>query len=673
MAALWDRPTSKHVRKVLLHDHWWGMGHPQTRNIDLAIDLVERSSTGTMTVHLDFAQTDTVENAEFQFRTDGAIISNLIYKFLAVPLDETPLPLGRGSRHTDRYASRWIELSFGGPDGTDGQTMKLVADPWEPDLAPWKVSIDGVDLGYANSGVVRTSWDAIWAKAPRHKLRDLEERRLTAEQRLERAYDRTSFFVRFRDGEARVRPGESPGPLMDAGIRSRSATSMAIITACNPRSILKSEIENEQSQRRLAVELKRRGFPWYLEARGEPSDLDTDWRAEPSFAIFDIPLAEAIEVGRAFDQKAIVFLALGDAVRVIDCQTGADLSESYRLNSPSAGSSKGKQTECIPLPTDAHASAGDVKQAEDIPQPNVAQYLEKVKSLLRDTFHVKSLHAVSSGFWFANFSSKTHIFCAAPDEPTEDERNIEAIIQVVTLLPKDLGNMVEGKSGVLNRMATLGALTLTTEGWAVVSRVTAFEGESAWRLFAPLVAASAFLGVSTLFGAASKALAAEANASQARSEWIESDFDELVNKYTSRWPCSGGGLGMSLEFPLSGDSRSALEGNPRTALLRLSADQPHPVLGGGLLCRLEMPHRIHDTRRLDQVIRALNELEGGAGALPPHAGAWCEGSMETNLCYVMFVPNGFRRLQIHQNVIAWFAWRAQFANAALHARGIPVA
>ena len=125
---------------------------------------------------------------------------------------------------------------------------------------------------------------------------------------------------------------------------------------------------------------------------------------------------------------------------------------------------------------------------------------------------------------------------------------------------------------------------------------------------------------------------------------------------------------MTAEFRLSEGAVTAAAGH-QTALLQLKADQPHPELGGGLLCVLEMPHQIREHNRLHQLCDQLNKMEMAAGDLPPHFGAWCEGKLGSNPAYVSFFPNAFRKLReaspIAVNAAFWAANRAQWADRVL--------
>jgi Protein of unknown function (DUF3293) len=83
----------------------------------------------------------------------------------------------------------------------------------------------------------------------------------------------------------------------------------ALITAQNPFSQLLSETENADRNQRMRLEIQAQGW-----AYGDSSGIAADqhWR-EDGFVIWDAPVEQVLELGRRFEQNAIVF---GDGERV---------------------------------------------------------------------------------------------------------------------------------------------------------------------------------------------------------------------------------------------------------------------------------------------------------------------------------------------------------------------
>jgi hypothetical protein len=157
------------------------------------------------------------------------------------------------------------------------------------------------------------------------------------------------------------------------------------------------------------------------------------------------------------------------------------------------------------------------------------------------------------------------------------------------------------------------------------------------------------------------------------SEWTKDDLAQVESYLSRLCVCTTGGLGLTAEFGLTEGAVSAVAGDNNTALFQLMADQPHPELGGGLFCLLQMPHRLRDEKRLQQLCVQLNNMEMAADDLPPHFGAWCEGKLGNNPAYVSFFPNALHSASgIAVNAAFWAINRAKATNTMLTSLGIGV-
>jgi hypothetical protein len=102
----------------------------------------------------------------------------------------------------------------------------------------------------------------------------------------------------------------------------------------------------------------------------------------------------------------------------------------------------------------------------------------------------------------------------------------------------------------------------------------------------------------------------------------------------------------------------------------MMADQPHPELGAGLFCLLNMPHLVFNQEKLNQAVAELNKLEMHGNDLPPHFGAWCPGK-HNNIAYVSFLPDALHDINgIALNMSFWAMYRAHIADAMLRTMGI---
>jgi hypothetical protein len=91
----------------------------------------------------------------------------------------------------------------------------------------------------------------------------------------------------------------------------------SIITAHNPYSQKLSKAENEQRHEQLESILQERGLE-HLPSTGESPD--GSW-CEEGFIIFDISLEDALDIGKRFEQHAIVY-GQGNRAALAWCEDG---------------------------------------------------------------------------------------------------------------------------------------------------------------------------------------------------------------------------------------------------------------------------------------------------------------------------------------------------------------
>jgi hypothetical protein len=219
----------------------------------------------------------------------------------------------------------------------------------------------------------------------------------------------------------------------------------------------------------------------------------------------------------------------------------------------------------------------------------------------------------------------------------------------------------------LNVCAALSAVSLDRDRAYIGSRLTLCDADDqdAWRtLHLPLLMLTTICGTEAILGGMRRALMKEGPRGGA-SEWTAEDLEKVERYLSPLCVCTTGGLGLTAEFGLFEEAVSAAAGD-RTALFQEMADQPHPELGGGLLCLLHMPHEIGDEKRLLRVCNQLNNLDMATQELPPHFGAWCAGRQSNNPVYVSFFPNALHRVPgIAFGAAVWARKRAQWARVVL--------
>jgi len=263
-----------------------------------------------------------------------------------------------------------------------------------------------------------------------------------------------------------------------------------------------------------------------------------------------------------------------------------------------------------------------------------------------------------------------------PPATRESENGpIRAVVRMITELPAPLMSMFRGNeaaaAAAFNAFAALGALHQDGATVRIGSRLTIYEAEDAWRtLNLPLLAFTTICGSEAILGGIRRAMADELPRGGS-SRWTERDLAQ-VEVYLSRLcVCTTGGLGLTAEFGLTEGAHSAIAGDHQTALFQLMADQPHPELGGGLFCLLQMPHRVANEDRLQRLCLQLNQMEMAPHDLPPHFGAWCPGRLGNNPAYVTFLPNTLHSAPgIAINTAFWAMNRATWANFMLASLGV---
>ena len=263
-----------------------------------------------------------------------------------------------------------------------------------------------------------------------------------------------------------------------------------------------------------------------------------------------------------------------------------------------------------------------------------------------------------------------------PPEVQESENGpIRAVVRMNTDLPAPILSMFRGResatTAAFNALAALGALYQDGQTVRIGSRLTIYEAEDAWStLHLPLLAFTTICGSEAILGGLRRSLTNEKPRGGA-SKWTAHDMAHVESYLSRLCVCTTGGLGLTAEFGLADGPGSAIAGDHKTALFQLMADQPHPELGGGLFCLLQMPHQVRDEDRLAKLCLQLNQMEMAAHDLPPHFGAWCPGRLGNNPAYVTFLPNALHSAPgIAVNTGFWALNRAQWANAMLASLGV---
>jgi hypothetical protein len=124
---------------------------------------------------------------------------------------------------------------------------------------------------------------------------------------LERAYRATDYHVRLPAGDIILRVDQA-APGLEAWLAREHFECWAILTAWNPGSRLRPEMENRACQEALRHLLLARGlriFPGENRAQGG------NWPAEATFFVPALAQEAALDLGRAFGQHAVLWGKIG--------------------------------------------------------------------------------------------------------------------------------------------------------------------------------------------------------------------------------------------------------------------------------------------------------------------------------------------------------------------------
>jgi hypothetical protein len=127
------------------------------------------------------------------------------------------------------------------------------------------------------------------------------------------AYQQTSFLADTSRGHLCLRIGVS-NPALDALLSAERARSWAYVTAYNPGSMPLGESENAKRQRVLEQAVREAGFLFFY---GTGIGDDAQWPPEPSLLILGITRDQAVDLGRRFGQRAIVYGEAGGSPELL--------------------------------------------------------------------------------------------------------------------------------------------------------------------------------------------------------------------------------------------------------------------------------------------------------------------------------------------------------------------
>lgn len=118
------------------------------------------------------------------------------------------------------------------------------------------------------------------------------------------AYRAAWYRVELPEGAETLRIG-APAPRTQAWLGARGCAGAAFVTACNPRGQRQDEAANAAAMARLRAHIEAQGWPFLAGAGGDDAG---GWAPEPSFLVALDGVARAAELGRMFEQNAVVWV-----------------------------------------------------------------------------------------------------------------------------------------------------------------------------------------------------------------------------------------------------------------------------------------------------------------------------------------------------------------------------
>ena len=233
---------------------------------------------------------------------------------------------------------------------------------------------------------------------------------------------------------------------------------------------------------------------------------------------------------------------------------------------------------------------------------------------------------------------QTRVAVMPPDAEDAQASSVKAVIRIFTALPAVYAQRYDAEMiAFANRFASLGAFTVTDGISFIGSRLTVYQGDDDWAWQLPIAVVAAAASVDAITGGMQRFLT-KAQPQAASSAWTEQDLDVVAAELSKTCICTRNRSGLAAEFRLKGET-SAENATASTAYWELLREPSHSELGGGLLCILQLSHRLGDAQKRHAALNLLNVSEMNSPGLPPHIGAWCEGKGGDNLAYVSFLPN----------------------------------
>lgn len=141
----------------------------------------------------------------------------------------------------------------------------------------------------------------------------MADRERAERARLERLFRRARYRVELASGAVELAIGERSAEL-DRDLERAGASTWAIVTACNPGSVLLGEEENRRRSAELARRLSDAGGSTHPSTGIDP---DGQWPDEPGFLVTGVARAALVALAAELGQIAIVVGGRGGAAELL--------------------------------------------------------------------------------------------------------------------------------------------------------------------------------------------------------------------------------------------------------------------------------------------------------------------------------------------------------------------
>lgn len=261
----------------------------------------------------------------------------------------------------------------------------------------------------------------------------------------------------------------------------------------------------------------------------------------------------------------------------------------------------------------------------------------------------------------------------ASKSKTGDGMVIGSIVTIQTALPEvheELSKAVPCYTALINRFATLGALTEEHGRYFVGSQLPVFTGETNEAknaLYVPLVVAAVRYSFSSLQRGTLQAVSgASTDADTPKfSKWSGADLEDVGKYALAGCECDVSQSQLTAQVPVYASREEEGKSGPNAKLIMLN-NVPNPVVGGGLLCRMQLPIQLKTEDETERLCRMLNRLESNAADKMPHFGAWTKLPNLNVLCYTTYLPNSLYSVRgIAVNFASWAKKRASWGMTAV--------